>query len=288
MRTLLTLTLALGVSSCTSSNHASDTVAPEPAAEATYEVVLTSEVEFDQLNPARGDRSPMAGDLRGDRKSTGATGYLLKTVEDFRSPPHVHNVRYRAVVISGLWHNDDPNAADMWMPTGSFWTQPKGELHITATKGGDTLGYIEIEEGPYLVYPSDEKFDDDERAVNVHESNLVWVDQPGMPASANGPKVAYLWGKPRDAELNGTFVKLPDGFTGTMRANTSTFGAVVIQGRPTHKADGEPEVKNLEPGSHVSSEGDAAHQVSCEAGDDCIFYVRMEGKLDVIPAQAKK
>jgi hypothetical protein len=30
------------------------------------------------------------------------------------------------------------------------------------------------------------------------------------------------------------------------------------------------------------------HQVSCEAGEECIIYVRMEGKFDVIPVQPKK
>ena len=40
----------------------------------------------------------------------------------------------------------------------------------------------------------------------------------------------------------------------------------------------------MEPGSYFSSKGEAAHQVSCEAGDECIVYVRIEGKFDVIPA----
>jgi hypothetical protein len=68
------------------------------------EVVLTSEVEWEKLNPARGDKSPQAATLWGDRKGTVSTGFLAKLVDGFSSPPHIHNATYRAVVISGSIH----------------------------------------------------------------------------------------------------------------------------------------------------------------------------------------
>ena len=293
MRTFLSLALvSVGIAALA----ASDSIAQEPAAEPTSKVVLTSEVKWEQLNPARGDKSPKAGTLWGDRNGSGPTGFLLKPADGFSSPPHIHNVSYRGVVISGLIHNDDPNAADMWLPTGSFWTQPKGEVHITAAKGTNTLAYIEIEEGPYLVLPVEEAFHSEERPINMDESNMVWldssnitwIDQPGMPASANGPKVAFLWGNPQDDQLNGTHVKLPAGYIGKIRSHGSTFRAVVIQGQPQYQVPGETDVKAMEPGSYFSSKGESEHQVSCEAGEECIIYVRMEGKFDVIPTQPKK
>jgi hypothetical protein len=133
----------------------------------SVEIVPTSEVEWEQLNPARGDKSPQAGTLWGDRKGTVPTGFLAKFVDGFSSPPHIHNATYRAVVISGRVHNDDPDAADMWMPPGSFWTQPKGEVHITAAKGVTNVALVEIDKGPYLVLPVEEAFDSGERPVNV-------------------------------------------------------------------------------------------------------------------------
>ena len=263
---------------CTGFQATSDNTAPEPAAKSTSEVVLTSEVKWTPLNPLRGDNSPKAGTLWGDpdRKFPVATGFLVKFADGFSSPPHIHNITYRGVVISGLVHNDDPNAAKMWMPTGSFWTQPAGEVHITAAKGTDTLAYIEIEEGPYLVLPAEKAFDSGERPVNVDKSNIVWldasditwIDQPGMPASANGPKVAFLWGNPQDDQLNGTLVKLPAGFTGKIRNHGSTFHAVVIQGRPKHRVPGETDIKTMEPGSYFSSKVESAHHVSPEAGEE--------------------
>jgi len=297
MRTFLSLALASVVTTaCASLQAASDSIAQELAAEPTSKVVLTSEVEWGPLNPARGANSPKAGTLWGDRNGSGPSGFLVKFVDGFSSPPHIHNITYRGVVISGLIHNDDPNAEDMWLPTGSFWTQPAGEAHITAAKGSNNLAYIEIEGGPYLVRPTEEAFENGERPVNVDESNIVWldasditwVDQPGTPASADGPKMAFLWGNPQVGQLNGTLVKLPTRFTGELRSNGSTLRAVVIQGQPSHQLSGESEVKNLEPGSYFGSKGESVHQVSCEAEEECIIYVRAEGKFGVVPSQPKK
>ena len=279
MKTFLLLALALIMTACASSRVAPTAVAP------TSTVVLTSEAKWEQLNPARGDKSPKAATLWGDRNGPGPSGFLLKPVDGFRSPPHAHNVSYRGVVIRGLIHNDDPNADEMWMPTGSFWTQPKGGVHITAAKGSNILAYIEIEEGPYLVLPVEKAFDSEDEPINMHESNIVWTDQPGTSASTTGPKVALLWGNPLDAQPSGSLVKLPAGFSGVMRSHGSSFRAVVIQGRPEHRVPGETEAKTLEPGSYFSSKGESVHQISSKPGEDCILYVRMEGELDVIPAQ---
>ena len=253
------------------------------AAETTPEVVLTSDVKWEALNPARGDKSPKAGNLWGDRKGTVPTGFLAKFVDGFSSPPHIHNVTYRAVVISGLIHNDDPKAESMWMPAGSFWTQPKGEVHITAAKGSTNIALVEIDKGPYLVRAPKEAFDSGERPINVDASNIVWVDQPGMPAIANGPKVAFLWGKLQDNRSSGTFVKLPAGFKGEIHSQGPTFRAVVIKGQPQYL---DADVKTLEPGSYFGSKGEMVHKVSSKAGEESIIYIRTNGKYKVIPAQS--
>lgn len=260
-------------------------------ATAATKVTLRSEVKFDQLNPARGDNSPLAGTLWGDRKATGPSGFLLKTIDGFESPTHIHNATYKAVVISGVFHNDDPKAEYMWMPPGSFWTQPKGESHITSAKGNDTMALVHIEEGPYLVMPSKEAFDSHERPVNVDKGNIVWlnaanitwINQPGKLTFASGPKVAFLWGNHDGGELNGTFIKLPAGFEGTIRSNGSIFGAVIIKGLPEYKI--EADTKKLEPGSYFESEGETVHRVSSDAKKETIIYVRSNGKYDIVPAQ---
>jgi quercetin dioxygenase-like cupin family protein len=147
------------------------------------------------------------------------------------------------------------------------------------------VAYIEIDKGPYLVLPPKEAFDRRERPINVDASNIVWVDPPGAPASANGPKVAFLWGNPQDDQLNGTLVKLPAGFTGKIHSHGSTFRAVVIQGRPQYQVPGKSDVKTLEPGSYFGSKGESVHQISSKAGEESIIYLRTDGKYDVIPTK---
>ena len=296
VRAFLILAFALPIIAWGSAQVASQAPDPELQAGPAPQVVLTSEVEWGPLNPARGDQSPKAGTLWGNRTGPGPSGFLVQFVDGFSSPPHIHNVTYRGVVIHGLVHNDDPGARNMWLPAGSFWTQPAGEVHITAANSNNNLAYIEIEEGPYLVLPAEEAFDNGERPVNIDESNLVWLDasnivwsdRAGTTASANetsnGTKIAFLWGNPQDDRLNGTLVKLPAGFTGEIHSYGSSLHAVVVRGRPHHQLPGKTNVKALEPGSYFGSKEEAVHQVSCEAGEDCIIYVRLEGKFDVVPA----
>ena len=279
MRTLLTVTLVIVAAGCTRLLSASDRTASDLTAEATITVVSASEVKWEPLNPARGDKSPQAGTLWGDRKDTVPTGFLAKFVDGFSSPPHIHNATYRAVVIRGRIHNDDPDAADMWMPAGSFWTQPKGEVHITAAKGTSNVALVEIDKGPYLVRPPEEAFDSGERPVNVDASNIVWVDLPGPPAPANGPKLAYLWGSLKEGRSNGTFVKLPSGFTGGIHSYAATFRAVVIKGQLQYLGTAN---KTLEPGSYFGSEGEAMHQISSKAGEESVIYVRTDGRYKVV------
>lgn len=248
-------------------------------AESKHEIVLFSDVEWEQLNPARGDKSPAAGTLWGNRSGLEPTGFLVKFVDGFSSPPHIHNVTYRGVVISGHIHNDDPNAEKMWMPAGSFWTQPVGETHITAAKGSYNLAYIEIDKGPYLVLPAKEAFDSGERPINIDESNIVWINQRGNSTNAVELKMAYLWGKPHSGKFYGAFVKLPTSLTVKIHNGGSTFHAVVIKG-PLQYHTSEAEVTNMNPGSYFNSTGKSVHKVSNKIKEDTIIYVRTNGKLE--------
>ena len=203
----------------------------------------------------------------GDRKNNQVpTGFLAKFVDGFSSPPHIHNATYRAVVISGLIHNDDPQAEKMWMPVGSFWTQPKGESHITSAKGDNCIALVEIDKGPYLVLPVKEKFDSGERPINVVPSNIVWVDHKPL----KNVKIAYLWGD-LDKE-NGTFVKLPANFSGLICSASPVFRSVVITGGISH----EKSKLKLTPGSYFSSSGQFSHNISTTA--ETILYIRTEGR----------
>lgn len=246
----------------------------------TTKVLLMTDVKWTPLNPARGALGPKAGNLWGDRTGVGPSGFLVKFIDGFSSPPHIHNVTYRGIVISGHIHNDDPNAEKMWMSSGSFWTQPAGETHITAAKGSNNLAYIEIDNGPYLVLSTNEAFDRGEKPINVDESNLVWINQSGVSANANEPVMAYLWGKPHGGQMYGTLIKLPAGLTTKIISKGSTFHSVVIKGQLQYHVS-ETEVKNMEQGSYFNSSERSDHKISSKKERDTIIYVRTNGMLDL-------
>lgn len=288
MRSLILAFTLMTIPACVSSQEDPST----KSAEGQSQLILASEVNWQKLNPARGDKSPLAATLWGDRNGKEATGFLFKPVDGFQSPPHIHNVSYRGVVIRGVVHNDDPNAEKMWMPAGSFWTQPAGAVHITAAKGQNTLAYIEIEKGPYLVRPVEKSFDNGERPVNIDSSNIVWLDIENSEAaeldSGKSSKIAYLWGQVRVGQLNGTLVKLPRGFSGAIHSRSPSFRAVVIAGQLNYKAGEQPENKALTPGSSFSSMGQLKHALSVDGDSEAILYIRSQGLFKLVTHGASK
>ncbi len=245
----------------------------------TVTVVPVGDAKWTPLNPLRGNKGPQAATLWGNRAGPGPSGFLVRFVDGFRSPPHIHNVTYRGVVITGLVHNDDPRVDEMWMPTGSYWTQPKGAVHVTSAKGTTNVAYIEIADGPYLVRPVDKAFASAEKPINVDVSNLVWIDAPGTGDKSGRVKVAYLWGDPKDARPSGALLKLPEGQTGILSAAGESLRAVVIQGRVYRGSPGKGPGQRLMPGSYFASAGSGEHRIACAAGSTCIVYVRNEGSF---------
>lgn len=258
------------------------------ANELKTEVKLASEINWQQLNPARGDRSPKSGTIWGDQTKDGESGFLVKFIDGFSSPPHIHNITYRGIVLGGSLHNDDPEAEPMWMKVGSYWTQPAGEVHITSARG-PSVCYVEIQSGPYLVKPPNEAFDNGERPVNIDATNIIWLDvtdtkwSQGNPRqdSTRNPKIAFLWGSPEGEEVNGTMVKLPAGFSGTLYTGNSQFKVIVIQGESHYHSGDIRDIKKLTAGSYLGSEGKSSHHLACE--NECIIYVRTRGKYSIVP-----
>lgn len=249
----------------------------------TTELVKRSEVKFIPLNPLRGKLGPQSGKLWGSIRKDFSSGTIVRFVDGFQSPPHIHNITYRAVVIEGLVHNDDPAAAKMWMGPGSFWTQPLGETHITAAKGKNPLIFLEILSGPYLVKPAEEEFDSGERPINIDARNIFWLSGEDTAwITGEGPQLAFLWGKTSGQEKNGTFVKLPSNSNGTLETTAPLMRAVTIKGTTKVKVSGHKKKHNLEPGSYFSSKGEAQHELACVSIEPCIIYLHTEGRYHFI------
>ncbi|SDR92037.1 DUF4437 domain-containing protein [Gramella sp. MAR_2010_147] len=246
----------------------------------TNKVVLSSEIEWEKLNPARGDDSPQAGTIWGNRNGTEPTGFLAKFADGFSSPPHIHNVTYRAVVIKGSIHNDDPNASTMWMKPGSFWTQPVGESHITSAKGEENIALVEIDHGPYLVKPIEEAYDNGERPVNIDATNIVWLgsDKSTWIDSKSDTQLSFLW---ESKENQGIFIKFPTSYTGKLESNGSVLHAVIIQGELNYEMPQSQEQKLLDAGSYFSSTDKAIHRISNLTKEDVVVYIRTNGQIKI-------
>ena len=268
-------------SACNQPTNPNESKTTPPIINPTNKVVQSDEIVWQKLNPARGDQSPQAGTIWGDRNGNKATGFLAKFVDGFSSPPHIHNVTYRAVVIKGQIHNDGPKAEPMWMGQGSFWTQPKGEPHITAAKGQENIAYVEIDHGPYLVKPTGQAFDSGERPVNVEASNVVWLgsQQTNWVEANSNAEISFLWERKGKHGIKGLFVKLPKGFEGKIESNGNVFRAVVIKGKIDYYNPKTDENIVLDSGSYFSATEKALHEMANVAESDVVLYIRTNEAL---------
>lgn len=271
MQSIQTLGLFVLTTIFTSGLYAKD---PAP----TNKVVLSKDIQWQYLNPARGDKSPQAGTVWGDIRKNVASGYIGKFKDGFVSPPHIHNVTYRAIVISGSIHNDDPDAKPMWMPAGSFWSQPAGKVHITAAKGQGTTAYIEIDAGPYLVWSPKKAFDNGEQPINIDSSNMQWLDASKTKlidsSAPEGTQIAFLWNK---KGIEGLLVKLPKGFKGNILSEGSIFRTIVIGKGIDYSFPTQEKPQELKTTNSFSSEGASTHIISAKEGT--LLYIRTNGSL---------
>ncbi len=279
----LGLLLIFAVFGCNNQNKQIKKHNPEINKEATNKVVLSSEIVWEKLNPARGDKSPQAGTIWGNRNANVATGFLAKFVDGFSSPPHIHNVTYRAVVIKGTIHNDDPKAENMWMSKGSFWTQPKEALHVTSAKGAENMALVEINKGPYLVKSIEEAFDNGERPVNIDASNLVWLDSDltNWVNQKSNAQISFLLNNKEANTLKSLFIKLPKGYLGKIYTDGTVLHSVVVQGELVYTMPQNKKEKILDVGSYFGATSKAIHNIKNTSKNEVLLYVRTNGKIKV-------
>lgn len=245
----------------------------------TNQIGLINDLKFIPLNPDRGDKAPQAGAIYGNIREKVATGYIGKFKNGFTSPPHIHNITYRAIVMNGEMHNDDENAPVMWMPSGSIWTQPKGQPHITSAQGENAMAYIEIDSGPYLVKPVNESFESEESPINISASNIVYLgkDESELIGEKSNAQIAYTW-KKKIGE-NGYLLKLPKGFNGKIVSEGTVFYGIIIKGRVSYVMPNSEKSNELDQGSHFKSQAKAIHDIS--ANEESIIYIRTNNEFTV-------
>ena len=93
--------------------------------------------------------------------------------------------------------------------------------------------------------------------------------------------MAHLWGEIAGKEKNGSFVKMPAGYSGKLSTAAPLMRVVTIGGVTQVQVSGGSDTQKLDPGSYFGSMGEASHQVSCVSGDECILYLHTEGKYQL-------
>ncbi|MEM7765130.1 MAG: DUF4437 domain-containing protein [Pseudomonadota bacterium] len=238
------------------------------------------ELTFVPLNPARGDAAPQAGVLWGNIRANVWSGAIIKFRDGFQSPPHIHNVTYRGVVIDGQVHNDDPVAAKQWLGPGAYWSQVAGEAHITAAKpGASATVFLEILSGPYLVKPTDDAFDTGEQSVNVAYDNLVWVTASGSLADSNARSArTYLW---QQGAHSGSLLRLAAGASVSVQAD-APLRLVGIRGELSVRAAAQP-AKPLHRARYQQLPAADIHDLQCHGATVCLSYISALGTYRFVP-----
>ena len=120
-----------------------------------------------------------------------------------------------------------------------------------------------------------------EKGVVSAASELKWTDNPAM----KGAQQALLWGDPAKGAY-GTFKKIPGGTALGMHTHASDQKAILISGTLEFNFDGEAK-KELGAGSYVSIPAGAAHDATCKAGADCVYFEESVGAADFKPVMKK-
>lgn len=209
----------------------------------------------------------------------GSNGFLVRSNAGYTTGLLSRENDYRAFVISGqVGHKATDSPALSVMERGTYWVQPAGTEHAL-TCNSDCLYYVEPE-GDWTVAGPGITESNLEPAW-ISPENMPWVDAPNTGGSV---RLAHVWGNPDDPEPSGFFLFFKAGFPGFPHVHNHDYDGVVLQGRPKHWEPGEAGVEAAMAGSHLFQAGGAAHDDSCEAGEDCVSYFRFHGKFDIFPA----
>jgi anti-sigma factor ChrR (cupin superfamily) len=114
-------------------------------------------------------------------------------------------------------------------------------------------------------------------------SDMKWADMAGAP----GVKIADLWGNHEKGAF-GAIIKFPAGFMAPLHTHTNSAHIVVISGTFLQTPEGGQEMR-LGPGSYLMQPGDGyKHTTGCDPASECVFFVEMKGKFDLLPVEAAK
>jgi len=118
-----------------------------------------------------------------------------------------------------------------------------------------------------------------EKATVTAASEGKWGESPVM----KGAKQAVLWGDLAKGGY-GVLRSIPGGTMLGLHTHTSAQHVVVVSGTVEFNMEGEAK-KELTAGSFVSIPAAAAHDATCKAGADCVYFEQSAGAADFKPVK---
>ena len=139
---------------------------------------------------------------------------------------------------------------------------------------------VEIDKGPYLVKSIEESFDNGERPVNIDASNVVWLNnkKTNWIDSKSKAEISFLW---ENNESRGVFVKLPQGYDGTIVSDGTVLHSVIIQGDLNYTLPQSNEMKELDAGSYFGATSKAIHTITNHSTTEAIMYIRTNASIKI-------
>jgi quercetin dioxygenase-like cupin family protein len=112
-------------------------------------------------------------------------------------------------------------------------------------------------------------------------SDLKWNDVPGF----DGLKMAVVEGDPAKGPAH-AFLKFAPGFSAPRHFHSANHYVTVLAGTLVLGVDGKDH--ELPAGSYFSFTGKKQHTTRCDAGAECILFLDIRSKWDVVPVAPKK
>lgn len=262
-----------------------ETAAPEqaateaPAAEETpaapiSKTVAAADADFKAINPEKPD-GPSWIVLSGNPGET-AFAAMVKLPAGYASALHSHSANFNAVVVSGTVTNGRTADDAVELAAGDMWSQPSAEAHYTGCTADADCVFVGTMDGAFGSEPA-------ETAVEASTQVVMKADEidfaPLNPEQPQGPQIKMVQGD-RTAGAWMAFAKFPAGLTTPEHTHTASYSGALISGEMPH---GDVV---LTAGSHWARAGSEPHVTECKEGADCIFFVSMDGAMDMKPTAA--
>jgi quercetin dioxygenase-like cupin family protein len=115
-------------------------------------------------------------------------------------------------------------------------------------------------------------------ALMASTADLKWNDVPGFP----GVKLTVVEGDASKGPHH-SFIKFAPGFSAPLHHHTADHYGTVIAGTLVLTVGGK--ANKLPAGSYFGFTDKTKHATACEAGAECVIFLDVRGKWDVVPEE---